>query len=73
MFISINMKCHNIVQSSTWKNGKEDKLLKLLVPLSHLKFYDQLLTLIYNVQDIKVSEIALELYCFLYGNYELTS
>lgn len=71
MFISINMKHQYIVQSSYWKNGKEEKALKLLVPLSHLKFYDNLLALIYDVEDPKVSEAALEIYCFLYSNHEL--
>lgn len=44
----------------------------MLVPLNQLKFYDNLLTVVYDAEDQKVSEAALEIYCFLYSNYELT-
>ena len=67
MFVSINLKCHNISQSNVWKNGKEEKVLRLLVLLNHLKFYDSLLALIYNVQNPKVAQSALEFYSSLYS------
>lgn len=53
-----------------YRNGKDEKLLRLVTEFRELKFYPELMRVIYEVKDQKVADLAIEFYNGLYASME---
>jgi hypothetical protein len=66
LFLDINVKLRNIFASTVYRNGREEKQLRVTTEFMRMKFYDELLRIIYEVGDEKVAEQAIEFYNNIY-------
>lgn len=72
LFLEINIKRGNISVSSTWRNGKDEKITRLIRSFDELHLYDKLLDVIYGVADPTVSDLAIDFYNSLYVTQDLS-
>jgi ubiquitin carboxyl-terminal hydrolase 34 len=72
LFLEINVKRGNIAVSSTWRNGKDEKVTRLVRNFEELHLYDKLLEVIYGVTDAAVADLAIDYYNSLYVTQDLT-